>query len=158
MEFRRASALDAPKIAELEDRIFSDAWSDRAVTDCICRGGMCFVATEGDELFAYIIGMLIAPEGEIYRLAVREDKRKRGIAYRLLDYAVKTERGRGLETLFLEVRSQNVAARGLYRAYGFEEISVRKNYYHNPTDDAVIMLKANKCDMRMPYKNEDGNL
>ena len=65
---------------------------------------MCFVVTDGCELLAYVIGMLIAPEGEIYRFAVRDDKRKRGIAYRLLDYAVKTERGRGLETLFLEVR------------------------------------------------------
>lgn len=158
MDFRRATALDAPKIAKLEGEIFSDAWSERAITDCICRGGMCFVAKEGDELYAYVIGILIAPEGEIYRIAVREDKRKRGIGYRLLDFAVKTERGRGLETLFLEVRSQNTAARNLYKAYGFEEISVRKNYYTNPTDDAVIMLRANKCDMRMPYQNEDKDL
>ena len=154
MDFRRASALDAPKIAALEEEIFPDPWSERAVADCICRGGMCFVAVEGEELFAYVIGMLIAPEGEIYRVAVREDKRLRGIGYRLLDYAVKTERGRGLETLFLEVRSRNTAARRLYEAYGFKEIGVRKNYYKDPTDDAIIMLKANQVDLRMPYGNE----
>lgn len=154
MDFRRATALDAPKIARLESEIFSDPWSERAVADCICRGGMCFVAVSGDELFAYVIGMLIAPEGEIYRVAVREDRRQRGLGYRLLDYAVKTERGRGLETLFLEVRSKNVPARALYKAYGFTEISVRKNYYRDPDDDAIVMLKASPADMRMPYGTE----
>ena len=157
MDFRRAGASDAPEIARLESEILPDPWSERAVADCICRGGMCFVAVSGGELYAYVIGVLIAPEGEIYRVAVREDKRLRGIGYRLLDYAVKTERGRGLETLFLEVRSKNTAARRLYEAYGFKEISVRKNYYRDPVDDAVIMLKASPCDMRMPY-GEEGKL
>ncbi len=151
MEFRRAGAQDASAIAELECEIFSDPWSERSVSDCVCRGGMCFLAKDGAELVAYIIGNLIAPEGEIYRIAVRESRRRRGVAYRLLDYAVKTERGRGLEALFLEVRSQNSAARALYRAYGFREISARRGYYRNPDDDAIIMLKANPADMRMPY-------
>ena len=140
MDFRRACALDAPKIAALEADIFSDPWSERAVADCICRGGMCFVAMSDGELLAYVIGMLIAPEGEIYRVAVREDKRQRGIGYRLLSYAMKTERGAGVETVFLEVREKNIPARSLYRAYGFSEVSVRKNYYQNPTDNAVIMV------------------
>lgn len=151
MEFKRAGASDASDIARLEAEIFPDPWSERAVSDCICRGGMCFAARDNGVLVAYIIGNLIAPEGEIYRIAVRENKRQRGIGYRLLDYAVKTERGRGLEELFLEVRSMNTAARNLYRAYGFKEISVRKNYYRDPTDDAVIMLKASGADMKMPY-------
>lgn len=151
MEFRRAGAQDVSAIAALESAIFSDPWSERAVSDCICRGGLCFVATGDGELIAYIIGTLIAPEGEIYRIAVRSDRRRRGVAYRLLDYAVKTERGRGLEALFLEVRSRNSAARALYRAYGFREISVRRGYYRSPDDDAIIMLKANSADMKMPY-------
>jgi ribosomal-protein-alanine N-acetyltransferase len=151
MEIRRARPEDASEITALEELIFSDPWSERSVRDCIGGTGMCFVARDESGVIAYMIGSLIAPEGEIYRIAVKEEKRKRGIGYRLLDFAVKTERGRGLETLFLEVRSQNTAARNLYRAYGFEEISVRKNYYRDPTDDAVIMLKANPADIKMPY-------
>jgi ribosomal-protein-alanine N-acetyltransferase len=46
-----------------------------------------------------------------------------------------------VETVFLEVRSKNAAARALYNAYGFKEIGVRKGYYQNPSDDAVIMVK-----------------
>ena len=148
MEFRRSIPADATGIARLEEEIFNDAWSYRDVQDLICtKGGMCFSATEGDEVIAYVIGRLIAPEGEIYRIAVRADKRGRGIGYRLLDYAVKTSKGQGLERLFLEVRSQNVPAIKLYTSYGFKQIGLRKGYYKNPADDAVIMLRASRCDM-----------
>ena len=82
------------------------------------------------------------PEGEIYRIATKNEYRKRGIAYRLLDFALKTARGAGLESVFLEVRESNVAARNLYRAYGFSEIGVRKNYYKEPTENAVLMMKT----------------
>lgn len=148
MEFRRASAKDAPSIAKAEAEIFTDPWSERDITDCICtEGAMCFVAVYGEEVKAYVIGRLIPPEGEIYRIAVKPEYRRRGYGYRLLDYSVKTSRGAGLETLFLEVRSKNLAALCLYRAYGFKKIGVRKNYYKNPDDDAIVMLKASRADM-----------
>ena len=148
MEFRRCIPKDATGIAELEDIIFNDAWSYRDIQDLICtEGGMCFSATEGDEVIAYVLGRLIAPEGEIYRIAVRPDKRGRGIGYRLLDYSVKTSKGQGLERLFLEVRSKNIPAIKLYTAYGFKRIGVRKNYYKDPQDDAIVMLRAHPCDL-----------
>ncbi len=148
MDFRRSLPKDARGIAELEAATFPDAWDYRSVVDLIStEGSMCFTACEGERVVAYVIGRLIPPEGEIYRVAVAEDKRRRGVAYRLLDYAVKTSRGRGLESLFLEVRSQNLPAIKLYTAYGFREISRRKNYYKDPVDDAVIMLRANPLDL-----------
>ena len=141
MEIRKASALDAPKIHALECEIFSDAWSEKSIFSTICsEGGICYVAVKDTEIVAYVLGRMIAPEAEIYRVATAPAHRKRGIAYRLLDYAVKCERGRGLECIFLEVRSANVAARNLYHAYGFAEMGVRRGYYSNPTDDAVIMV------------------
>ena len=149
MEFRRSIPADATGIAALEDEIFSDAWSYRDIQDLICtEGGMCFTAVDGDEVIAYVIGRLIAPEGEIYRVAVAPHKRQRGIGYRLLDYAVKTSKGRGLERLFLEVRSRNIPAIKLYTAYGFKEIGIRKNYYKDPQDDAIVMLRAHSSDMQ----------
>ena len=149
MEFRRSVPADATGIAELEEKIFSDAWSYRDVQDLICtEGGMCFTAIDNGEVVAYVIGRLIAPEGEIYRVAVAPHKRQRGIGYRLLDYAVKTSKGQGLERLFLEVRSKNVPALRLYTAYGFKEIGVRKNYYKDPQDDAIVMLRAHSADMQ----------
>ena len=142
MEIRRAHPDDATAIAEMELNIFGDPWSKKDIFSYICLDtGMCFSALDGGEVIAYIIGRKIPPEGEIYRIAVREDKRQRGIGYRLLSYALKTELGSGVETVFLEVRSKNAAARALYTAYGFKEIGIRKNYYQNPPDDAIIMVK-----------------
>jgi ribosomal-protein-alanine N-acetyltransferase len=148
MDFRRSIPADAKGIARLEAAVFPDAWDLRSVEDLIStEGAMCFTATDNGEVVAYVIGRLIAPEGEIYRVAVAESHRRRGVAYRLLDYAVKTSRGKGLESLFLEVRSRNTPAINLYRAYGFNEIARRKGYYKNPDDDAIIMLKANPIDL-----------
>ena len=144
MQIRRAIADDVIGITALEKECFSDPWSEKDIFSVVCSEvGICFTASDESGVFAYVLGRLIAPEGEIYRIAVREDKRKRGIGYRLLSYALKTERGRGLETVFLEVRSKNAAAIALYRAHGFSEVGVRKNYYRDPCDDAVIMLLGN---------------
>ena len=145
MIIRRAIADDVPKIAALEAESFTDPWSEKDIFSIVCsEGGICFTALEDDGvLVAYVFGRLIAPEGEIYRIAVRADRRQRGVGYRLLSYALKTERGRGLETTFLEVRSRNTAAISLYRAHGFEEVGRRTGYYQNPADDAIIMLLGN---------------
>ena len=149
MVIRKAKPDDAPMIAELESRIFEDAWDVKDIFSYICQeSGTCYVAIDDSgEVIAYTIGRIIPPEGELYRIATREDKRRRGIGYRLLDYMHKCERGRGLECLFLEVRSKNIPARNLYKSYGFCEMGMRKNYYKNPDDDAVVMLKAHRNDM-----------
>ena len=145
MDLRRARPDDATAIAEMEEQIFGDPFNQKDIFSYICSDtGMCFTATDDSGVVGYIVGRKIPPEGEIYRIAVREDKRQRGIGYRLLSYALKTESGDGVETVFLEVRSKNLPARGLYKAYGFKEISIRKNYYQNPADDAIIMVKDGK--------------
>ena len=141
MDIRRSHPDDATAIAEMELNIFGDPWGQKDIFSYICSDtGMCFTALDGGEVIGYIIGRKIPPEGEIYRIAVRPDRRQRGIGYRLLSYALKTERGSGVETVFLEVRESNIPARALYKAYGFNEISIRKNYYQNPTENAVIMM------------------
>ncbi len=149
MQIRRAIPDDAPLIAEAEELIFSDPWSYRDILTTITQSGaICYVARADDgALLSYILGRSIAPEGEIYRIATLPSYRKRGIAYRLLDYALKTERGHGLESIFLEVREANTAARNLYRAYGFSELGIRKNYYKNPTDNAVLMVKTDTLEI-----------
>ena len=148
MEIRRLVSGDAAGVCALEAEIFSDPWSESSVMNAISTvGGMCYCAVLNGQVVAYILGRVISPEGEIYRIATSPSHRRRGIAYRLLDYAVKTERGKGLESLFLEVREKNSAARGLYRAYGFREVGMRSGYYKNPDDNAVIMLLSDGSEL-----------
>lgn len=147
MDFRRSRPGDLSGILEIEEASFSDPFSQKDVLSYLCcDDGMCFSALDGDEVIAYVIGRKIPPEAEIYRVAVKESHRRRGIGFRLLSYALKTERGSGVESVFLEVRKANLAARRLYLSHGFSEIGERKNYYKNPTDDAVIMLKQSRAD------------
>ena len=149
MEIRRAAARDVSGIAAIEEICFSDPWCERDILGYVStEGGMCFVAVRDGRVIAYILGRLIAPEAEIYRIAVLPEERRRGVGYRLLDFAMKTERGRGLETVFLEVRSRNDAAINLYSAYGFKKVGFRKGYYKNPDDDAIVMLKAHPDDLK----------
>ena len=141
MDIRRSKPDDATEIAAIEAETFGDPFGQKDIFSYICSDlGMCFTALDESGVVGYIIGRKIPPEGEIYRIAVREDKRQRGIGYRLLSYAIKTERGDGVESVFLEVRSKNAPARALYNAYGFREIGIRAGYYQNPTDDAIIMM------------------
>ncbi len=148
MEIRRSVPADAKEIAAAEIAVFQDPWCERDITDAISQSGsMCYTATSDGKVVAYIIGRQISPEGEIYRIATLPSHRRRGIAYRLLDYAVKCERGKGLESLFLEVREKNIPARNLYKSYGFREIGVRKNYYKNPPDNAIVMLHCHSADL-----------
>ena len=141
MEIRRARPDDSTGIELLEGLCFPDPWSKKDIFSYICsESGMCFTVIEDGKVIGYLIGRIIAPEGEIYRIAIHPDRRCRGIGYRLMSYALKTERGRGIETVFLEVRSKNAPALFLYESYGFERIGERKGYYKNPDDDAVLMM------------------
>ena len=143
MDFKRSRPEDVFGIEEMERNIFPDPWSYRDVADLIAtEGAMCFTATDDGKVVAYVLGRLIPPEGEIYRVAVKDEYRRRGGGYRLLDYAMKTSRGAGLECAFLEVRSMNEPAIKLYKAYGFTEVGRRKKYYRDPEDDAIVMMKG----------------
>ena len=146
MIIRRSVPADAAKIAALEKLVFPDPWSETDIAALISVSGDMFYSalSEDGELYAYLLGRTIAPEGEIYRVATSPERRQRGIAFRLMTFAIKTEKGSGLENLFLEVRSQNLAAIKLYAALSFKQIGRRKNYYKNPTDDAILMMCSNE--------------
>ena len=79
MNIRRAIADDAGAIALMEEEYFSDPWSRRDIFNYICSSdSMSFVATtDAGEVIAYMLGRIIAPEGEIYRLKQSSDRRCR---------------------------------------------------------------------------------
>jgi ribosomal-protein-alanine N-acetyltransferase len=82
---------------------------------------------------------VIAGEGELMRIAVHPELRGRGLSRKLMDQLEETAREKGAEALTLEVRKSNRTAIELYKSYGFGEEAVRKNYYENPAEDALIM-------------------
>lgn len=131
---------DAEKIYALETACFSDSWSHTAVENQLKSGNAIWLITEENGIpCGYALGSIVCGEAELYRIAVSDDFRRRGLGEKLLSGFIEKCRSMDGEKIFLEVRSRNVPAISLYKKAGFEEISVRKGYYGD--DDAVIFAK-----------------
>jgi len=84
---------------------------------------------------------IIFDEGHITNIAVHPEFRKNGIGSRLLEKLIDISQENGVEKLTLEVRRSNTAAKNLYYKYGFKEEGIRKCYYADNGEDAIIMWK-----------------
>jgi len=102
------------------------------------------VSSDADEpgrLAGYALFSIVAGEAELLRIAVDPECRRKGIGRRLFSRMLEKLRAEKAEKLFLEVRSKNEAAIGLYRSFGMTGAGCRKNYYSDPAEDALIMTR-----------------
>jgi len=136
---RKMTADDVAALAELERICFSDAWSENIVRDLTDSSWDEVWVLEAETILGYINYRFIAGEGELMRIAVLPEQRGHGYSRKLMDVMMNAAAQNQITDLTLEVRAGNEPAIGLYKAYGFVEEAVRKNYYHNPTEDALIM-------------------
>lgn len=97
------------------------------------------VARAGVTVVGYAGAMLVGPDAHVTTIAVDPGWRRRGIATRLLALVCRESVASGAKQITLEVRVSNDAAQGLYRAFGFAPAGVRKNYYAETNEDALIM-------------------
>jgi [ribosomal protein S18]-alanine N-acetyltransferase len=98
------------------------------------------VFTERNGISGYIVAWRIEDELHVANLAVHPARRRRGIAETLLRRVLETESG--VSWTGLEVRASNDSARALYRKLGFHEAGVRKGYYADEGEDAILMVKS----------------
>ncbi len=98
------------------------------------------VAEDTDGICGYVVLYHAADEGEIPSVAVDAAKRQRGIAKALIQQAFSEVIPQGVKKVFLEVRESNLPARALYDGLGFLQVSIRKNFYTNPTENACLMM------------------
>ncbi|ACX51321.1 ribosomal-protein-alanine acetyltransferase [Ammonifex degensii KC4] len=82
---------------------------------------------------------IVADEGHITNIAVHPDYRLRGVGREILKELIRRAREKGLSRMTLEVRPSNAVARHLYRSLGFVEKGIRKRYYRDNDEDAIIM-------------------
>ena len=127
-------------VKELLDSCFgSGAWSRESIAAQLDNPvSYCAVALDEDRVVGYIAYEVIVDEGSLVELAVEPQYRRKGIGRKLVELML-TSCG-GVKTVCLEVRASNMPAIHLYRAMGFREISVRRDYYDDPKEDAVIMV------------------
>ncbi len=140
---RAAGERDLSFLTETEALVFSDAWSEGALARHLSfEYAISLIITDGETPLGYLLGSLILPESELYRIAVCPFARRRGIGKRLLTHFLHLLRERGAESVYLEVRESNLPARALYESLGFETVGIRKNYYRRPDENAAILVKG----------------
>ncbi len=133
---------DLEQVADLEKCCFSESWSYGILESGLHSPYDVYYVFEQDgKIMGYCNLRLLAGEGEIQRIAVIEQYRRLGLGRKMMDAMVEYARANQAAAISLEVREGNRAARSLYESYGFQAEAVRRAYYHNPTEDAVIMWK-----------------
>jgi ribosomal-protein-alanine N-acetyltransferase len=160
MIIRKMTPSDVPQVAAIEAQCFSLPWSAQGFLDSIAREDTIFLVAEMDEedraqtmavdqgqentaTIAGYIGMYTScGEGEITNVAVSSEYRKQGIGNALVEAMKSAGKEKQLESILLEVRVSNERAISLYKGNGFIELGIRKNFYEQPTEDAIIMSCA----------------
>jgi [ribosomal protein S18]-alanine N-acetyltransferase len=138
---RQLVYADLPRVLGIERRAFPTPWSlAMFVLELSKPSGICLAAIQPPALVGYLI---CARYDEVYHLmniAVDPDRRRQGIARTLLDAML--DRGGHDANYTLEVRVSNTAAIVLYEQYDFRSVGIRRHYYSDNGEDALIMWRA----------------
>ena len=141
---RRMTALDLEPVLEIEAG-FTAPWSREMFLQELRQeeGTAASLVAEIDgRVVGYILWWFVADEVHIVNLAVHAGSRRRGLARRLLDEVFRRARTRGMAIATLEVRFHNTAAIQLYEGLDFRKVAIRKAYYADNGEDALVMLKV----------------
>jgi ribosomal-protein-alanine N-acetyltransferase len=135
---RRLAYSDLPAVIAIERRSFPTPWSlAMFVLELSKPSGICLAATEGDELLGYLVCSRYDRVWHVMNVAVAPERRRRGVASRLIAQLI-AEAG-GELPFTLEVRVSNRDAIAMYEQLGFRSAGVRPRYYQDNGEDALIM-------------------
>ena len=142
MTIRKMGPEHVEQIAELEKLCFSDPWSENSIASELCNPlSLWLVAEAAGTVVGYVGSQTVMDETDMMNIAVHPDCRRQGIAAALVNALVASLQDLGSHSLTLEVRASNAPARALYDMLGFQQVGLRRNYYHNPKEDALILRK-----------------
>lgn len=139
LEIVSATKQDISTVSFMEQEMFSDGMSARALTDSL-NTDLFLVLKQSGIIYGYFLGRCLAEDMEIYRIAVLPGKRRQGYGQMLLNEAIQLSKQLGVKQCFLEVRESNVAAQKLYHLFGFQQIDRRRRFYRMPDEDAIVMM------------------
>jgi ribosomal-protein-alanine N-acetyltransferase len=132
-------------VLEIEEAAFNNPTTREWYERELARPEVCFIyvlRTPEHPCAAFCAFWRIADQAHINNLAVRPELRGRGLGLEMLEAVIDEARRLGAESLALEVRRSNVAAQRLYKRAGFREDGVRKSYYTQPVEDALLLIKT----------------
>jgi [ribosomal protein S18]-alanine N-acetyltransferase len=137
---RPTVSTDLPALVALERSSFSDPWTAEQLGEAIAdEAAVALVLEEKGEVVGSVLARVVADEAEILTIAVSPTHRRRGLGRQMLDAAIAAATTRGAQTVWLEVRNSNRAAREMYLSAGFVAAGVRRGYYRRPPEDAIVL-------------------
>ena len=142
---RKMKPDDIQAVYIIEKQSFSNPWSEDSFEYAInCDSDHCIVAEFNGQVVGYALLRCSFEVADLMNIAVDPSHRNKGIGSRLMDNLIESGNSQGITDIFLEVRTGNTPAIVLYEKKGFKQESVRKDYYSNPTEDALIMCRRCK--------------
>lgn len=141
---REMNLNDVDRVCVLEEMAFSMPWHKESFIEMIENKDALYLVADDEN--AGVIGCCgvrsIVGEGDISNVVVHPDFRKKGVAYDMLTQLLsRGEKDFGIKEFTLEVRLSNMSAIHLYEKLGFASEGIRKNFYEEPVEDALIMWK-----------------
>ena len=137
---RLADKEDISAMYRVEKKTFANPWAYESFAENVRHGlTVYFLAELEGEVVGFGGMMIVVDEAHVMNIAVLEQHRRQGIGRALVQALANEAQRRGAVAVFLEVRIGNTAAKTLYEDEGFQEIAIRKQYYTDNLEDAVIM-------------------
>lgn len=141
LSFRDMEEKDLDEIIELEHKCFTVPWSKDAFVSEISQNRFAkyIILEEEGKIIGYCGAWLVVDEAHITNVAILPEFRGRGLGEALMNAMIDICRRKHIERMTLEVRKSNTVAQSLYKKLGFQEGAIRKNYYSDNQEDAIVM-------------------
>ena len=131
---------DLDQVMEIEKRSYTSGWARATYEKSLASPSCRYLVEEEENRICGYAGIYLAPEeAELFTIACDPKYRRKGIASRLMDALLHILKDENIRAFFLEVRSSNEPAKSLYKKYGFTQTGIRKQYYRDPEEDALLM-------------------
>ena len=142
VDIRPLGLSDLTAIEAIEQRAYRTPWSRSMFASELAKSSsVCLGAFEGEQLVGYTVNSRYVDAWHVMNVAVDPDYQRRGIATRLLEHLFELTRDDQRRGYTLEVRVSNSEAIGLYESLGFVRQGLRRGYYTDNREDALIMWR-----------------
>ena len=141
VNIRNMEMTDLGTIVEMENDIFPDPWSSKAFSDIIFEPNWRSLVVETNGVIVgYACYLIIDIEVHLANIAVTELYRRKSVAKKLVEHILRVVSDLKCEYILLEVRLGNAQAIAFYEKHGFRLMCRCPDYYHNPVEDALVMV------------------
>ncbi|HEX5564759.1 MAG TPA: ribosomal protein S18-alanine N-acetyltransferase [Sporosarcina sp.] len=141
IEYRKMTVEDIPAVVEIEQEAFATPWTQEIFEHEMAGNDYAhyIVAVVDGEVIGHFGMWVVLDESHITNVAVRMHMRGHGIGEALMRKAMELCKANEVRVMTLEVRVSNHTAQNLYRKLGFQDGGIRKNYYTDDHEDALVM-------------------